>query len=64
MDPMYYETLTKLEQMGADAEYVNGWAGGFLHNPKREEQRCTDGYEAGYADGEAKTTDNASSWTK
>lgn len=64
MDPMYYDTITKLEKMGANAEYINGWASGFLQNPKREEQRITEGYEAGYSDGEARTTDNASNWTK
>jgi len=64
MDPVYYETITKLEKMGADAEYLLGWAGGFLHNPQREEQRITEGYTAGYADGEAKNTDNVSNWVK
>ncbi len=64
MDPVYYETITKLEEMGADAEYLQGWVGGFLHNPQREEQRVTEGYTAGYTDGEAKNTDNVSNWVK
>ena len=59
MDPMYYETITKLEEMGADPEYVNGWASGFLHNPQREEQRLTEAYSAGYDDGSNKNTDSA-----
>ena len=59
MDPMYYETITKLEEMGADPEYVNGWASGFLHNPQREEQRVTEAYSAGYDDGSNKNTDSA-----
>lgn len=59
MDPMYYDTITKLEKMGTDPEYINGWIGGFMHNPKREEQRVTETYEAGYNDGENKSTDNA-----
>ena len=64
MDPMYYETITKLEEMGADPEYVNGWASGFLHNPEREEQRVTEAYTAGYEDGQEKTTDNMGNWAK
>ena len=64
MDPMYYDTINKLEEMGADPEYINGWIGGFLHNPKREEQRITDVYEAGYEDGENRNTDNAEKYKK
>jgi hypothetical protein len=30
-------------------------AGGYLQNPKREEQRVTEDYEAGYGDGEVKS---------
>ena len=59
MDPMYYETITKLENAGTDPEYVNGWASGFLHNPQREEQRVTEAYSAGYEDGSNKSTDSA-----
>ncbi len=33
-------------------------------NPKREEQRVTEPYEAGYADGEEKTTENFGNWVK
>ena len=64
MNMTYYETVTKLEKMGADVEYVQGWMGGFLHNPKREEQRITDGYTAVYADGLKGSTDNAKNWVK
>jgi hypothetical protein len=64
MNMTYYETVTKLEKMGADKEYVQGWMGGFLHNPKREEQRITDAYTAGYEDGLKSSTDSASKWVK
>jgi hypothetical protein len=64
MNMTYYETVTKLEKMGADMEYVQGWMGGFLHNPKREEQRITDGYTAGYEDGLKGSTDNAKNRVK
>lgn len=56
---MYYETIQKLEKMGANSEYIQGWAGGFLANPEREEQRTNAAYEAGYEDGKANTTDQA-----
>jgi hypothetical protein len=35
-----------------------------LGNPKREEQRLTDAYEAGYADGEEKNLGNLEQWVK
>ena len=39
MGNAYYETIDKMENEGVDPEYINGWAGGWLHNPKREEQQ-------------------------
>lgn len=64
MSNVYYETIDKMEKGGVDKEYINGWAGGFLHNPKREEQRITEAYEAGYNDGAAKKTDGFKNWMK
>lgn len=64
MANVYYETITKMEKTGVDQEYVNGWACGYLHNPKREEQRVNDAYEAGYSDGIAQKTDGFSAWVK
>lgn len=64
MNQFYYDTVTKMEQMAVDDQYIQGWQCGYLMNPKREEQRLTEGYEAGYADGEAKKTDNMSKWIK
>jgi len=58
MNQTYYDAVTKMEQLGVDDEYIQGWQCGYLQNPKREEQRLTEAYEAGYVDGEAKTTDN------
>jgi len=58
----YHETMTKLEGMGVNKDYIIGWAGGFWHHPEREEQRVTDAYSAGYGDGAAGTTDNAEAW--
>ena len=51
MSNPYYETVDRMQKQGVDPEYINGWAGGFLHNPKREEQRLNEAYEAGYTHG-------------
>ncbi len=60
----YYETIDRMEKQRVDREYINGWAGGYLHNPKREEQRINEAYEAGYTDGWDKKTDGYASWIK
>ena len=62
MTNQYYETISQLQQQNTNAEYVTGWVTGFLGNPKLEEQRITDAWEAGYEDGQAKNTENASKW--
>jgi hypothetical protein len=64
MDQTYYDAVTKMEQLGVDDEYIQGWQSGYLQNPQREEQRLTEAYEAGYADGEEKTLDNIEDWKK
>lgn len=62
MDKTYYDTIDKLEKMGIDREYIQGWIGGYMQNPAREEQRVTDAYTAGYQDGESHSIDAAESW--
>jgi hypothetical protein len=64
MNQTYYDAVTKMEEMGCDEEYILGWQSGFLQNPKREEQRVTEAYEAGYGDGEEKNMDNFAEWVK
>ncbi len=64
MNQTYYDAVTKMEEMGVDEEYILGWQSGFLQNPKREEQRITEAYDAGYADGEEKNTENFAKWVK
>jgi len=64
MNQAYYDAVVKMEKMGVDAEYVQGWQGGFLHNPEREEQRLTEAYSAGFEDGQNATTDNFGKWAK
>lgn len=63
MNKTYYDTIDKMEKKQVDRDYINGWACGFLHNPKREEQRVTEAYEAGYSDGWEHKTDGFASWS-
>lgn len=62
MDPFYYETIDRLETMGVSRDYILGWVGGYLQTPKREEQRVTEAYQAGYDDGMGKETTHADAW--
>ncbi|GIT54651.1 MAG: hypothetical protein Ct9H300mP16_18110 [Pseudomonadota bacterium] len=62
MDTTYYQTVERLEKLGVDPEYVQGWVGGYLGNPEREEQRVSDAYKAGYQDGRKQVTDAALNW--
>jgi len=64
MNQEYYDAVTKMEEMGVNPEYVQGWQGGYVLNPEREEQRINEAYSAGYEDGKAKTQDNFGNWTK
>jgi hypothetical protein len=64
MSNTYYQAIDTMEKSGVDAEYINGWASGFLHNPKREEQRVNEAYEAGYKDGMEQKTDGFKAWVK
>jgi len=62
MNQDYYAAIDKMEKANVSREYVIGWASGYLQNPKREEQRVNEAYEAGYNDGEAKNADNFTVW--
>lgn len=64
MNQEYYDAVTKMEEMGVDVEYVQGWQGGYVHNPIREEQRLTEAYSAGFEDGQERSTDNFGKWAK
>ena len=64
MDQMYRDTTRKLEQAGVDPEYLLGWQGGYLGHPKREEQRASEAYDAGYEHGVAKDGDSYGDWCK
>lgn len=62
MSNVYYQTIDKMEKAKVSREYINGWACGFLHNPKREEQRLNEAYDAGYDDGASQKTDGFTTW--
>ena len=64
MNQEYRDAVTKMEEMNVQPEYVLGWQGGFLGHPLREEQRLNEAYEAGYEDGQAKSTDNFANWVE
>ena len=64
MDQAYYDTISAMEKSGVDFDYVQGWVGGYLSNPMREEQRLNEAYEAGYEDGSNQVTDNYEEWVK
>jgi hypothetical protein len=64
MNQEYYDQVVEMEKAGVDEEYIQGWQGGFLVNPEREEQRLTEAYEAGYADGAEHKKDGYKDWIK
>ncbi|CAA6828376.1 MAG: Unknown protein [uncultured Thiotrichaceae bacterium] len=64
MNQAYYDAVVSMEKAGVDAEYIQGWQGGYLVNPEREEQRVTEAYEAGYEDGKEKNMDGYKEWVK
>jgi hypothetical protein len=64
MGSPYYDAIDRMQKRNVDPEYINGWASGFLHNPKREEQRSNEAYEAGYAAGLEKKADGFDAWIR
>ena len=64
MGSPYYDAIDQMQKKHVDPEYINGWASGFLHNPKREEQRASEAYEAGYAAGMEKKTGGYEAWIR
>ena len=60
----YYDAIDQMQKQHVDPEYVNGWASGFLHNPRREEQHLNEAYEAGYAAGMEKKKGGFEAWIR
>ena len=54
----YYEGVKKMEEMGVNDNYIQGWVAGFLNNPQIEEQRITDEWESGFEDGKDHSDEN------
>ena len=54
----YYEGVKKMEEMGVNDNYIQGWVAGFLNNPELEEQRITDEWVSGFEDGKEQTDAN------
>ena len=64
MSSPYYDAIDQMQKQHVDPEYINGWASGFLHNPKREEQRTSDAYAAGYAHGMERNAGGYAAWVR
>jgi len=64
MNQEYYNAVVMMEKEGVDEEYLQGWQGGYVMNPEREEQRVTEAYQAGYADGSERKLDGYKDWLK
>ena len=64
MSTPYYDAVDRMQKQGVNPEYINGWAGGFLRNPKREVQRLNEAYEAGYAHGLEKNPAGFEAWIR
>ena len=64
MSNAYYEAIDRMEKSGVDPEYINGWACGYLYNPKREEQRLNEAYEAGYERGLQRDASGFEAWIR
>lgn len=62
MNNTYYDAVTKMDTMNINPDYKQGWIGGYLHNPEREEQRVTEAYSAGYEDGQNQDLSQLESW--
>ena len=59
---LYRQTIVEMEANKVDRDYIQGWIGGFMGNPKREEQRISEAYERGYEDGSNGETSSYGDW--
>lgn len=62
MNTPYYDAIDQMQRKHVDPDYINGWVCGYLHSPKREEQRLNDAYEAGYAHGLERNAAGFDAW--
>jgi len=54
----YFDSVRKMEEIGVDDNYIQGWVAGYLNNPEIEEQRVTSEYKSGHEDGQNKSDTN------
>lgn len=54
----YFDIVKRMEKIGVNDNYIQGWIAGYLNNPEIEEQRITSEYKSGYQDGKEKLEDN------
>lgn len=59
---LYHATLKTMHEAGVAKDYYHGWASGALGNTPLEEQRVTEGYTAGYEDGQSSDTEAYKKW--
>jgi len=62
MNTEYHDFTVKMESEGVNPEYIQGWQGGYVNNPEREEQRVNEAYSAGYEAGLEKKMDDYDDW--
>ena len=58
----YYDAVDRMEKAGVRRDYILGWIAGYMQNPRREEQRVNDAYDAGFEHGEASDADSFEAW--
>jgi hypothetical protein len=59
---LYHKTIAEMEKKNVDRDYIQGWIGGFMGNPKREEQRVTEAYDKGFEAGTNEDTSDYANW--
>ena len=64
MDQAYRNTSSQMEKLGVNLDHIIRWQGGYLGHPKREEQRVSEAYDAGYNDGRERKTDGYTNWVQ
>ncbi len=58
----YYDAVCRMIELNVDPEYMEGWMGGYLRNPRREEGEITQEYSTGFEDGLERDTRHFCSW--
>jgi hypothetical protein len=59
---LYYSAIDRMEKAGVNRDYIQGWIAGYMQNPRREEQRVNEAYDAGFEHGEGGDADSFADW--